>query len=372
MKELIRSRVIRIIYIHIIKPIFFQIDPETIHDFIVKRGSSSNKLTLKLFSLLFSYKHKKLEQTILGINFKNPIGLAAGFDKDAKLTNFISSLGFGFMEVGSITYNPYEGNPGRRLWRFPNSKSLLVYYGLKNQGAKIISERLKTKTHNIIVGTSIAKTNSKYTVETKEGIRDYIEGYKYFKDVGDYFTINISCPNAFGGEPFTDPIKLNLLLKEIVKVKTLKPIFLKISPDINQETLDKIIELCLKYKINGIICSNLTKNRNNPKIKVLNAPNVGGFSGKLVEDLSNKQIRYIYKKTKGELVIIGCGGIFTAEDAYKKIRAGASLLQLITGMIYQGPQTVSEINQGLVKLLEKDGYDHINEAIGKSEQSIKS
>ena len=309
-----------------------------------------------------------LEQEILGINFVNPIGLSAGFDKDGYLIDIIPNVNFGFEEVGSVTGEKCDGNPKPRLWRLKKSKALVVYYGLKSEGceavAKRLKEKLKIKQFKIPIGISIAKTNSKLTTSTKVGIKDYVKAYKEFAEIGDYTTINLSCPNAYGGQPFHEAKNLNLLLAEIKKIPSKKPIFLKIAPDLSEKQLNDIINLAEKYKLSGFVCTNLTKNRKNLKLIDKNIPEIGGISGKAVEDLSNKNISYIYKKTKGKFVIIGVGGVFSAEDAYKKIKLGASLIQLITGMIFEGPQLISEINQGIVKLLKKDGYKNISEAIG--------
>lgn len=362
----IRNHISRLLYKGIAKPIFFLLDPEKIHNRMLLFGRflGSNPITRAITAFFFSYSNKKLEQTILGIRFKKPVGLAAGFDKDALITDIMKPTGFGFTEVGSITGEPCVGNPKPRLWRLVKSQGLLINYGLNNQGSEEIAERLAKKHFTLPLGTSIAKTNSKETNTVEGGIADYVKAYKALADIGDFSVINISCPNAFGGEPFTDPEKLEKLLAEIVKIKTEKPIFVKIAPDLKEETVDEIIEISRKYGVKGFICTNLTKNRNNPKILEKNLPENGSISGKPIEDLSDKMIAYVYKKTQGKSVIIGVGGIFSAQDAYRKIKLGASLVQLITGMIYEGPQLISEINQGLVKLMEKDGYGNISEVIG--------
>jgi len=331
---------------------------------MIKFGNFLGKyqFSKKIISSLFLYSDKSLEQNILGINFKNPVGLAAGFDKNAELVDILPSVGFGFMEVGSITGEPCEGNPKPRLWRAKKSKGIVVYYGLMNDGCERIFSRLKNKEFSIPLGISIAKTNSKKTVETEAGISDYFKAYKTMNDIGDYVTINISCPNSFKEGLFTDPIKLENLLKKIFEIQKKKPVFLKLSPDLNEAETDAILEICKKYPVDGFICSNLTKRRENIIDKDL--PEKGGISGKPMEELSNRQISYIYRKTGGKYVIIGCGGIFNAEDAYKKIKLGASLVQLISGMIFEGPQLIGEINKGLKSLLRKDGFDNISQAIG--------
>jgi len=341
-------------------------DPEVVHDRAIRMGRilGSNVVFRKITGLFFNYSNPVLRQDILGIVFKNPVGLAAGFDKNAQIIKIMKSVGFGYTEIGSITGEYCPGNEKPRLWRLIESKGLVVNYGLKNNGADEISKRLINLHSSIPMGVNVAKTNSKDTVELEDGINDYIKGIKSFLNIGDYLTINISCPNAFGGEPFTEPEKLELLLKRIDELNIEKPVFLKMAANIPESQIDQIIELSNQYKVSGFICTNLSKNRNNPKI-IDKLPDIGSISGKPVEDESNRLIEYIYRKTEGNKIIIGCGGIFSAEDAYAKIKLGASLVQLITGMIFEGPQLISEINQGLVKLIKQDGFNNISQAIGK-------
>lgn len=337
-----------------------------VHDKMTDMGVflGDHEIGKKFTDCLLGYENKILEQNILGIDFKNPIGLSAGFDKDAKLTGILPSVGFGFAEVGSITGKACPGNPKPRLWRLPKSKSLAVYYGLKNEGCEKIAERLKGKKFDIPIGISVAMTNCLDNVETENGIADYAHAFRTMEPYGDYITVNVSCPNALGGQPFMIPGKLELLLKTLDKIKTSKPIFIKLSPDISKQDIDEILEIAKKYRVHGIICTNLTKKRDLEKIKDEKVPSKGGLSGKLVDELSDNLISYIYKKGGGRFVIIGSGGVFSAKDAYRKIRLGASLLQMITGMIYEGPQVISEINQGLAELLKKDGLNNISQAIG--------
>jgi dihydroorotate dehydrogenase len=314
--------------------------------------------------MMFSYTNPKLEQTVAGIHFVNPIGLAAGFDKDAVLTDIMAEVGFGFEEVGSITGEKCAGNPRPRLWRMKKSKGLVVYYGLKNAGCAIIAKRLSGKRFSLPIGTSVAMTNDETTATREAGIADYAKAFRSFVDIGDYVTINISCPNTCGGEPFTDPEALDTLLMTIDTIPTKKPIFLKISADLPTEQLDAIIAVSDRHRVTGFICTNLTKKRGTEHIKDENIPAHGGMSGKVVKDLSDAMIEYMYGKTRGRYTIIGCGGIFSAADAYKKITLGASLVQMITGMIFEGPQVISEINQGLVHMIEADGFKTIAEAVG--------
>lgn len=362
----IKAGIIHFLYTKILKKYFFLFDPEKVHDGMTKMGVllGAHALTRWKTSLLFSYQNPLLEQEILGMKFKNPIGLAAGFDKDALLTRILPAVGFGFEEVGSITGEPCVGNPKPRLWRLPAQKSLLVYYGLKNDGCEAISKRLLKEKFEFPIGISVAKTNCAATAEQAAGIADYVKAYKMMLPVGDYTTINISCPNAFGGLPFTTPESLDELLTAIDKISTSKPIFVKLPPDLTTDGLDGLLEVASRHMVCGFVCSNLTKNRNNPKLAGVLLPETGGFSGKVQEDLANDQIAHVYRKTGGKSIIIGLGGIFSAADAYKKIRLGANLIQLITGMIFEGPQVIGQINQGLVELLRKDGFTNISQAVG--------
>lgn len=391
MEEWIKTRniVINWKYRLVIRPILFRFNPEDVHDWFVSIGHYLGATTLSrwLTKLCLYYKNSSLQQKILGIKFENPIGLAAGFDKNGQMINIMPSVGFGFTEIGSITARPCTGNPKPRLWRLPKSKSLIVYYGLKNEGVEKVCQRLDIAQPGIAqptipLGISIAKTNDEKTVNNDDAIADYFFTYKTLinKNIGDYYTINISCPNTFGGEPFTEIEQLEKLLATLHTFNNNKPLFLKMPPDISNKQLDDIIDVAQKYNIAGFVCTNLTKDRTLPNFQNLikdDLPtNKGGLSGKVLENLANEQISYIYSKIRHlprsqQPVIIGCGGVSSAEDAYAKIKAGASLVQLITGMIFEGPQLISEINQGLVRLLQKDGYKNIGEAIGRDAPSSK-
>ena len=359
---LVRNSLTRLEYKWVLKPIFFRFDPETIHDRVssVLEFLGRYPTTRAFANICWGYSHPSLEQKILGIPFRNPVGLSAGFDKNAVLIDIVPSLGFGFTEVGSITAKAYEGNPKPHLYRLPEAKTLRVNYGLKNLGAETIHQQLKNKKFLLPIGISIAKTNNPDTSKVDIGIEDYFSTYKIFQDVGNYFTINISCPNTCEAKPiFAEPDNLDLLLERVFSVPKSKPVFVKLSPDLEDKQLNGILEVCQKHPVDGFVCANLTK------VNVFGHPGRGGFSGKAVEKLSEEVIRKVYKFYNGQKIIIGVGGIFTAEDAYRKIKAGASLVQLITGMIFEGPQVISSINLGLTKLLQADGYKNIAEAVGK-------
>jgi dihydroorotate dehydrogenase len=354
------------IYTKVLKPLAFKRDPEEVHNKAIKLGNTLGKsfISRSLIKSIYSYSNKKLETTVAGIKFKNPVGLAAGFDKNGMLTDILPSIGFGFIEIGSITAKKCDGNPKPRLWRLPKDRSIAVYYGLCNDGVQTISKRLKNKKHKIPLAISIAKTNDP-SIKGDDSVNDYNQGFTIMKDLADFIVINVSCPNTGDGCSFEDPKLLDKLLKRINNKD--ETIFLKVSSGLDKKYMDNIIKVTDKYKITGFIIGNLNKKRKNLKSDKREIEKTkGGFSGVPVQKQSNDLIKYTYKKTKGKYTIIGVGGIFSAEDAYDKIKNGASLVQLITGMIYERPGIIKKINKGLVRLLEKDGYNNISEAIGKN------
>lgn len=357
-------------YRNLVKPIFFRFDPEYVHDRILWVGKllGHTTVTRTLTRVVLSYQNPILRQEVAGLEFVNPVGLSAGFDKNAELLNILPAVGFGHAEIGSITLNPYAGNPRPRLFRLPKSKGLVVYYGLKSDGVeKLIPRFLKAKESKMQVGISVAKTNSESTSTLEGGIADYFECLSRLESagVGDYYTINISCPNTFGGEPFTTPDRLERLLQKLSELKISKPVFVKMPINLETSDYDALLKVILKFKLTGVVIGNLTKVRDKELIKDEIPENIkGGISGLPTQKLSDDLIAYTYKNYGDQLKIIGVGGIFSAEDAYRKILNGASLLQLITGMIYEGPQVIGEINSGLVDLLKADGYQNIAEAVG--------
>ncbi len=354
---------------HLIRKLLFRLDPERVHNFVLRVGFVFGKIWIikKILSFFYVYNNEKLNTEVLGIKFKNPVGLAAGFDKNAVLTDVLSSVGFGFMEIGSITGEPCKGNPKPRLFRLIKDKSLLVRYGLPSEGAEKISKKIRSKKFDFPVGVSIAKTND-VRIKGEDAIKDYVKSFKLLHKLGDYTTINLSCPNTPDRYSFSNPSLLNKLLGQIGKCEIVNPVFIKIKPDMSLGEADKMMNVVSKHRfVKGFVISNLSVKRDNLRTdeeEMSKFGTGGGISGKPAENKSNRLIKYFYHKTRGNYFIIGCGGIFSAEDAYKKIKLGASLLQLITGMIYEGPGLIKEINKGLVELMEKDGYNKIEDAIG--------
>lgn len=373
----IRNLILRILY-RVMRPAIFLMDPENAH-YTLKKGGvllGSNPITRAITALLFDYNHRGLNTTVDGVEYRNPVGLSAGFDKDGELTNIYPSLGFGLAELGSFTGEVCPGNPGKRLFRMVKSKAIVVWYGLNNLGAKKISSNLANVDFGRLrVGINAAKSNVSPDFVLEESIRDYIKTLTLFADVGDYFTINISCPNTQDGEPFVIADNLDALLSAVtenIRPLTKRPIYVKLAADLSLEEIDVIIDGCLKHKMEGVVLTNLAKPETNQEHLASEYPSnlgllpkgKGAMSGLPLQRISTNVIRHVYRKTRGQLTIIGVGGIFTAKDAYEKITSGANLLHMITTMIFDGPQNISEINRGLVKLMKQDGFTSIDQAVG--------
>jgi dihydroorotate dehydrogenase len=372
---LIKNNIFHWIYLHVIKPIFFLMDAETAHDTLTHVGSFlGNFSVLQLITKkLFYYQHKKLSQTIAKINFANPIGLSAGFDYQAKLTQILPMVGFGFETVGTITNHAYAGNKKPRLGRLIKSKSLLVNKGFKNEGIVCVINKLQRaegkEQREFPVGISIGMTNSRELTTVKESIEDIVAAFIVAEKFGkfSYYEMNISCPNLHSPISFYSPKNLSLLLSALKKLKLSKPLFIKMPINNTDKEIKDMLDVITKFSVRGVIFGNLQKDRANFAFdpdEILTAGK-GGFSGKPTQKRSDELIALTYKHYGKKLIIIGCGGVFSAEDAYRKIRLGASLVQLITGMIFEGPQMIGRINYDLVNMLERDGFNNISEAVGK-------
>ena len=365
-------------YHNIARPLLFKIKPDRVHNQLLFVGSHVQRSNLmqQLLHGVWAYDNPTiLRQKIHGITFSNPVGLSAGYDKNFELVPLMKAVGFGFMEGGSVTFLPCVGNPRPWFHRLPNSKSIVVYAGLANQGAEDIIERLKQYPTGLIkhfpINISVAKTNVPEVCSDSETIADYIGCLKLIQTaaVGEMLTLNISCPNTYGGEPFTTPSRLDNLLSEIDKLKLAQPLFVKMPCDLPWPKFAKLLAVADKHKVTGLTISNLAKDRSQLKLMdPLPVSIKGNLSGKPVWPLSNNLIKLTYQKYHRRFTIIGVGGIFTAEDAYTKIKLGASLVELITGLIYEGPQLIGKINHDLVDLLHRDGYTHISQAIGADNQ----
>jgi dihydroorotate dehydrogenase len=373
----VRNFLLKVMY-RAMRPLIFLMDPEEAHYSLKRIGVvlGSNALFRGITSLFYDYNHRSLETKVDDISYRNPVGLSAGFDKDGELTKIYPSLGFGLAELGSFTGEVCPGNPGKRLFRMVKSKSIVVWYGLNNLGAEKISQRLENADFGRLrVGINAAKSNVTPEFVLQESIRDYLKTMTLFKDIGDYFTVNISCPNTQDGEPFVDKKNLDALLiaiNEKIRPITNKPIYVKLAADLNLDEINVIIDGCVEHNMDGVVLTNLAKPDVNqehipheyPSNQGILPKGKGAMSGLPLQRISTDVIRHVYRRTRGSLTIIGVGGIFTAKDAYEKITSGANLLHMITTMIFDGPQNISEINRGLVKLLQADGFSSIEEAVG--------
>lgn len=303
---------------------------------------------------LFQVKHPKLERELFGIRFPNPVGLAAGFDKDAKLFRELGNYGFGFIEIGTLTPVGQPGNPQPRMFRLKEDTALINRMGFNNGGTVEAIERLKVDRGNLIIGGNIGKNK---VTPNEEATSDYEQCFEALFPYVDYFVVNVSSPNTPNLRALQDKEPLTALLmrlQELNNEKELrKPILLKIAPDLTDEQLDDIVDIVAETKIDGVIATNTTIDRSGLKMPESELEDIGagGLSGTPVRERSTEVIRYLYQKSNGSFPIIGVGGVYTAKDALEKLEAGASLVQIYTGFIYEGPATVKRINKGLIKAL---------------------
>lgn len=300
---------------------------------------------------LFAKKHPKLERELWGIKFPNPVGLAAGFDKDARWVDELSTLGFGFVEIGTVTPRPQPGNDKPRLFRLPQDEALINRMGFNNQGAEVAAERLRQRKSNIIIGGNIGKNK---VTPNEEALSDYEKGFDALYDVVDYFVVNVSSPNTPGLRELQDKEPLMKILNRLMQMNKQKgnpkPLLLKIAPDLTDAQLNDIVEIVSSTGIDGVVATNTTIDRSNLKTNKaeVEAIGAGGLSGKPLRARATEVIKYLHDKSNGSFPIIAVGGIYTAEDAIEKINAGASLVQVYTGFIYEGPAIAKNICKGII------------------------
>jgi dihydroorotate dehydrogenase len=335
-------------YKTIIRPLFFLFDPEKIHHFTFSLIKLLNKVGFGgLFRSLYMVDDPRLERKLFGLTFKNPVGLAAGFDKDAKLYNELADFGFGFIEIGTLTPKPQSGNPKKRLFRLWEDSALINRMGFNNGGVEAAVDRLK-RNKGVLVGGNIGKNK---VTPNKDAVNDYVTCFHALFDHVDYFVVNVSSPNTPNLRELQDKEPLTRLLKTLkdqnADKDNPKPILLKIAPDLTNEQLLDIIDIVSETRIEGVIATNTTLSREG--ITSENKKESGGMSGKPLEKRATEVIRFLAEKSSGAFPIIGVGGIHSAEDALEKIKAGASLVQLYTGFIYEGPRLIKEINTALLE-----------------------
>ena len=334
-------------YKSIVRPLLFKFDPEGVHHFSFRSIKLLSKLGLtRLATSFFQVEDKALERKVFGLKFKNPVGLAAGFDKDAKLYQELSDFGFGFVEIGTLTPKPQPGNPKKRLFRLKEDQAIINRMGFNNGGVEAAVARLK-KNKNVLIGGNIGKNK---VTPNEEAFNDYKICFEALYDYVDYFVVNVSSPNTPNLRELQDKEPLTKLLaglQELNKLKGGKPILLKIAPDLTDEQLLDIIDIVKTTQIAGVIATNTTISREG--LKSENRAEAGGLSGKPLKDRSTEVIRFLSVKSNRAFPIIGVGGIHSAADALEKLEAGASLIQLYTGFIYEGPGLIKRINQEILK-----------------------
>jgi dihydroorotate dehydrogenase len=332
----------------LIRPILFKFDPERVHYFTFSLIRFLHKIPFvgTLINAYYEVKSPKLEREVFGLKFKNPVGLAAGFDKDAKLYNELSNFGFGFIEIGTLTPKPQAGNPKKRLFRLQEDSAIINRMGFNNGGVEDAIIRLK-KNKTVLIGGNIGKNK---TTPNDEAVNDYVICFEALFDYVDYFVVNVSSPNTPNLRELQEkePLKalLNTLQNLNLKKSKPKPILLKIAPDLTNEQLLDIIEIVNETKIAGVIASNTTVSRDG--LESANKSEIGGLSGKPLTNRSTEVIRFLSEKSNKSFPIIGVGGIHSAKDALEKLDAGASLVQLYTGFIYEGPKLIKKINKALL------------------------
>ena len=360
-------------YRTLVRPWLFRADPEAIHERALKLAAKlgGNRLTREAVEALFLFDDWRLRQTVFGMEFMNPVGLGAGYDKNAVGIELWPALGFGFVEIGSVTARLQRGNESQRLFRQASQDALLNRMGFNNDGADAIAARVPPPPHRIPIGVNVGKDRN---VDLANAAQSYLATIEKFRGLADFFVLNVSSPNTPGLRKLQEKAALDELLAKVVGgtrsvasnsvpnghdgawPSKEQPVLIKIAPDLTFEEIDDILELAKLHNIAGIVATNTTVSHP--------MPTQGGLSGAPLRARATKCVRHIWRYTDGQLPIIGVGGIFTAEDAYEKICAGASLVEVWTGMIYEGPGIVGAINRGLLQLLARDGFRNIAEAVG--------
>lgn len=332
-----------------IKPILFLFDPEWVHHTVFSTLKLIHRIPGmgNLIKGFYQVKDQRLERKLFGLTFPNPVGLAAGFDKDAKLYKELSNFGFGFIEIGTLTPKPQPGNPKKRLFRLPEDGGLINRMGFNNEGVEAAIERLK-RNKGILIGGNIGKNK---LTPNEEAVSDYVQCFEALFPHVDYFVVNVSSPNTPNLRALQDKEPLTHLLQTLKDLNHSKskpkPILLKIAPDLTEEQLVDIIDIITSVKIDGLIATNTTLSREG--LQSENKSEMGGLSGKPVTKKSTEVIRFLHEKSKNAFPIIGVGGIHSPEDAIEKLEAGASLVQLYTGFVYEGPGVVKRINKAILK-----------------------
>jgi len=339
------------------KPLLFRLSPETAHRAIHELlGAVQQTPLLSLLSRQYKVEDERLAVSAFGQEFPNPVGLAAGFDKNAEIPRAMAALGFGFVEVGGVTAQPQTGNPRPRMFRLAEDEGLINRMGLNNHGATAVGDRLAEASVDVPLGVNIAKSEH---VDPADAPADYCQTYDAV-EAADFFVVNISCPNSQG---FAE-LQNRESMAEIVGAlddRGASPLLVKLSPDLPEPAVDDALAIVEEFDLDGVVATNTTTDRP-ASLDSQNRSETGGLSGKPIESRATEMVRYVARRT--DVPVVGVGGVSTAADAYRKIRAGASVVQLYTGLVYRGPAVAREINRGLLSLLERDGFESVEDAVG--------
>jgi len=340
------------------KPLLFRLPPETAHDWThtLLRGLQRTPL-LDYAGSHYVVDDERLETRAFGQSFPNPVGVAAGFDKNAEIPRALRSLGFGFIEVGGVTAEPQSGNPRPRMFRLRDDEALINRMGLNNDGGERVGKRLVETTVDVPVGVNIAKSEH---VPPDDAPQDYCRTYEHVAEGGDFFVVNISCPNSQGFEELQNRESMAAILDALVS-RGASPLLVKLSPDLPEPAIEDALDIVAEFDLDGVVATNTTTSRP-ASLRSSNHVETGGLSGKPIEQDATRMVQYVAERT--DVPVVGVGGVSTAEDAYRKIRAGASVVQLYTGLVYRGPSIARDINRGLLELLDEDGFDSVADAVG--------
>ena len=373
-------------YKKLVRPALFAFDAEEVHD-TLKKGmvlAGKSKLMRAVIKKLFRFEDDILVSRVDGNLFENPIGLSAGFDKNGEMLGVVHEFGFGFEEIGSITGEHCDGNPKPRVHRAKTTGtgSINVWNGLNNFGAKVLKPKIEKQINEFEANAGISAAMLNFNGSIADGIADYVKTVREFAGVGKFLVVNISCPNTVQGEPFLEAINLAMLLKELKSVREetndTKPWYVKISPEMTEQEMRDMLRVANSFGVNGVVTTNLAKIKHKHVQNKLSRKDFnqfgkddilerGGMSGELLRERANEVLVFVAQeiKDKGfDMIVLGVGGITTAEDAYFKVRNGASLLLLITAFVFEGPAVVGRVNKGLAELLRRDGFSNITEAVG--------
>lgn len=361
------------LYDRLVRPLLFGLSPEFVHRQTVRIGDtlSRSSVACRLLRQIYHTQFEALTVKVWGLDFKTPLGLAAGFDKQGQLHEVITALGFGHMEIGSISLKPWPGNPSPTLLRLPRDGGLINRLGLNSDGAEIIHKRLRDRQFLIPTGINLVKTADP-EIAGEEAIEDFLEDFRRFYPMADFVTLNLSCPNTIEGKTFEDPEILEPFLKELKTIRAedaaqLTPVLMKLSPDLQDQELDRLLGLAEENDINGFVIANTTLRRENLKSSTTELEKLpsGGLSGRPLKEYAQQMTEKVFHRTGARLPIIACGGIgcdpekHPAREVWEYLKLGATLVQVYTGLIYRGPSLIGHINRGLLEILKEKGISKL-------------